>query len=526
MSAEWLGFTAAYGVAFLIAAALLLRRSPRRAPEHDHRGFSRWLYLPMFVLIASEVAVRWAEGHAGLAGWLAGREVYRRAWFVFWTVALFLGVAEGALRLAFAARRRPFPVPALIMSLARGVTVLAVAFWLLRSELGMDISLLLGSTALVTAVVGFALQGVLGNLLGGMSLHVVRSFREGDWVNIAGYEGCVTQINWRETRLRTTDGQTVILPNSLVSASTIQNLTQPDSLRRHEVFAHAAPEHPAGLVIEALRAAAANDGRVLADPPPAAMIAEVKEWGIRYRLFFWSRELYERRTIEGSVLSNAWYQFQRRGIRIPFAAGQDALAAAGGRTLSAGGEEMSATRLKARKEALCSGEFGAKVLGEELRREPGLEEGLVEMARHMRRLMYEKGETVFRQGEPGDTCYVVARGRLLGAVRHPDKPEPVTFDLSEGALFGEMSLMTGLPRAATITASGHVELFEISGQVFGAFLARDAQLAERLATLIAEREAGNAEAHARLSSMEADGVRQCLQKESILARLMRLIALP
>ena len=72
------------------------------------------------------------------------------------------------------------------------------------------------SPALLTAVVGFALQGVLGNLLGGMSLHLTRSVVPGDWVRVGEEEGRVIETNWRETRLRTLGGHTIGEPRHLV----------------------------------------------------------------------------------------------------------------------------------------------------------------------------------------------------------------------------------------------------------------------------------------------------------------------
>ena len=85
--------------------------------------------------------------------------------------------------------------------------------------------MLLTSTAIVTGVIGFAMQGVLGNLLAGMSLHACRSMAVGDWIEVDGMVGQVTLVNWRETRLRTTGGHVVIVPNGKLADATIRNFS-------------------------------------------------------------------------------------------------------------------------------------------------------------------------------------------------------------------------------------------------------------------------------------------------------------
>lgn len=106
---------------------------------------------------------------------------YLRAWITLWQVLLIIGGIEAAALWVYEVRRRQFPVPTLLRSIGRGIVALAVAFALLKYSLGADISPLLASTALLTAVVGFALQGMLGNLMSGKSLHLVRSVVPGDW---------------------------------------------------------------------------------------------------------------------------------------------------------------------------------------------------------------------------------------------------------------------------------------------------------------------------------------------------------
>ena len=87
---------------------------------------------------------------------------------------------------------RACPLSRLTRSLLRLAIMLGVAFLLIRYQLGHKIGVLLTSTAIVTGVIGFAMQGVLGNLLAGMSLHACRSMAVGDWIEVDGTIGQVT----------------------------------------------------------------------------------------------------------------------------------------------------------------------------------------------------------------------------------------------------------------------------------------------------------------------------------------------
>ncbi|MBU1908606.1 MAG: mechanosensitive ion channel family protein, partial [Verrucomicrobia bacterium] len=232
------------------------------------RSFLRLTARPLAVLIISNVVIQLLRLNDGAATWLEGHPKHAAAWLTFWLVVLALGVIEAVIQLGFRLRDKPFRIPQLMRNIARGLILLLAAFAILKYQLGINISPLLASTALVTAVVGFALQGVLGNLLGGMSLHVVGSVMPGDWVAIGDTEGEVIETNWRETRLRTVAGHIMIIPNSTVASSVVHNMTRPTPLRRHAVHVGASYSDAPGEVLEALLESAHAVPEVLREPEP------------------------------------------------------------------------------------------------------------------------------------------------------------------------------------------------------------------------------------------------------------------
>jgi CRP-like cAMP-binding protein len=148
---------------------------------------------------------------------------------------------------------------------------------------------------------------------------------------------------------------------------------------------------------------------------------------------------------------------------------------------------------------------------------------LRQVAIKMRRLRYTPGETLFCQGDPGDSCYVVVRGHLKGKVEYEDAREAVEFEVGPGVLLGEMSLMTGLPRTATVVVQGEVELLEIPQDAFACLLALHPEIPGVLSQMAARRAARNAAALERLKCVSNDEVAQTMQQENILQRFLRIL---
>ncbi len=478
---------------------------------------------PLAVLLISLAIIGVTEYLLGLGSRLHPYEHHVNAWFLFWSAVLLVNLVEGIALQGCRMVGRVFPIPDLIRSIIKGLLLLGVVFAVLRYQLNLNISPLLASTALVTAVVGFALQGVLGNLLAGMSLHVVRSMMPSDWVSVGDVEGEVIQTNWRETRLRTVHGHIMIVPNSKMADAILHNMTSPTTLRRHRIQVGASYSDAPADVIEALLESAASVPEVLRDPPPTAYLTEYKDFGINYELRFWITRYQDRIPIQGDVGRMIWYQFKRRNIEIPFPMSDKLLndfmeVVYTQRRMQPEESEVQRTRAD-----LFKSDFVSKLMVDDKGAPLLKEEDLRDIARSVRRVHYTRGETVFRQGGSGETCYVVVWGHVHGKVEYQDAAQANEFDLGPGSLFGEMSLLTGLPRTATISVSKEVELLEIAKEAFTALLSLRPDVPEILARLVAERAAHNAATFEKLKSMGGLNMAESLKKESILKRFLRFL---
>lgn len=465
---------------------------------------------PLSLLASAAFSVRFPPAY--ISGWLA-----------FWAALLFLNVLEALALQIYALRGRSFPIPTLLRNIIRFVYLLLAVFAILRFGLKVDISPLLASTALLTAVIGFALQGVLGNLLGGMSLHLTRSMVPGDWIRVGEYEGRVVETNWRETRLRTLGGHTVVVPNSIVSSSVVHNLSTPTPVRRHEINVGASYSDAPGEVIAALENAALQVPEVLRRPKPNAYVTEYKDFGINYVLRYWSKRYFDRTPLDGDVGRMIWYEFKRRGIEIPFPMSDKLLndfmaVVYRQRRLPADDGE-----LERRSRVLAASELWNKVLVDRDGRPLLDREDAGKLAGDLRFVRYTDGETLFQQGEEGENCYIVVRGKLKVLVAGEEGIPAHEIEIIPRGLVGEMSLLTGFPRTATVAALGETELLEVNRTAFTHLLGLRPEIPEKLADLAADRAQKNAAALERLQAERKVNLSASLKRENILQRFLHFL---
>ncbi len=520
------------GLVLAVLAAAGLATGPRRwlgkKAKVAERALARWAWELAAGLVLPLVALGIGEGLLYLpeAVDLAWKgcipDSHLSAWAMFWLIVAGLNVLETtSLQIAAAAGR--IQVPALLRGMLRVVAMALAAFFVLRFEMGWNITPLLASTALVTAVMGFALQGVLGNLLAGMSLNLTGALAHRDWVAIDDLEGRVEEMNWRETWIVTREHIPVRIPNSQVADARLRSLSRPEGPRRCSLFVDASYNDPPDAVLQALLAAAAAVPEVRKNPTPSAYVLDYKNYGVGYELRVWLDDYPFRDPILGEVRRHVWYQFRRAGIDIPYPVTDqvinDFMARAAGPAGPA--EDPAAAR---RAAGLMQSDFARKVLQDAEGRRLVDEAELSEWAGRLTSLLYGRGEILFRQGEAGDCCYVVLSGRLAGRIQHRDAAKETTFEVGPGAVVGEMSLMTGLPRMAEVTVRESAELLRIPAAEFAALLGKHAGLVEQMSRLVAERVQQNRKQFEDLLAADAASrVAQDLSCEGILSRFWRLL---
>ncbi|MBF0192661.1 MAG: mechanosensitive ion channel [Magnetococcales bacterium] len=437
---------------------------------------------PLVVLLLTELVAGVLRENPGLvAGWSLD-ERYLKAWYLFWLALLFFNGNEALGRLFYTVRKRHFPVPGLVLFLLRLLLIGGATLSILHFVLDFDTSKLLTSTAVVAAVVGIALREVLSNFLAGVSMNLVGTVEPAQWIAVGDKEGEIIQRNWRETRLRTTGGHVLIIPNGTLANSVIHNLTWPTPLRRHQMTVTLAFNASPQQVREALVEAALSVVEVDRGKGPDAHLHDYRDYGVVYQLRYWSRTYFDRTRLEGAVRERIWYQLRRRGLEIPFPQGGD-LSVATAVTQRADGEDPLArnTRL------LLACGFLERVVGHSVQRPILAPDELKRLIADLNYRVFGPGEALFRQGESGRVCYLLVTGRLQGQTRYEGMSMTQEFAIGAGELVGEIALMTGLPRSSTVWAvDGEAELLEFSQGAFDRFLDNPV-VSEAVSTLVARR---------------------------------------
>jgi len=449
---------------------------------------------------------------------------------VFFLAFLFVRLINASLVAWFARRQAPFPLPRVLHGLILAVVYLVVLFSVFKRVLGINITPFLATSAILTMILGLALQGVLSNILAGMSLQFIKSFNRGDWVKVKDVEGVVLETNWRETRILDRASNVICIPNNVISAELVTNFNFPDKKTALLFPVRAAFSAPPAAVQEALLEAARDVPEVLSAPTPLAYIQAYDDYGISYILKFWVTDFARKDAILTKVGRLIWYKFGRRGIEIPIPVGErvaEIVKAMGPEKATAAVEEQSLERNLRDLAVSAFLRYPAEGKGKKAGRLLVGEREVRALAAAVMRRKYTAGEVIFRQGDRGDSAFVIASGLIRGEIIYEEKGKKYSsdFKVAPGGIFGEMSLFTGLPRTATGTVEQEAELLEIRQEDFGRLLARNPRLAEIMAGLVAERNKRNADFLAKIKELSAKDIAASCSKKTILQRLKGLIRL-
>lgn len=354
----------------------------------------------------------WKEGVGGLAGFLrsflplqdaagavlGGELTLGPALDVVLVLcAVFVAIKTGMIFIFdYAIKRgRKVDVPGIIRAIIRWSAYLLAVILVLHFVLRWDVSSLLAGSAVVSLVLGFALQDTLSNLFIGLSIHFERSAEIGQWIKVGDFEGQVVGVTWRAVNIRTFAGDHVIIPNSEFGKMEVVNFSMPTPVHAINVWVGTSYSDPPNKVREAALEACARTPGVLKEPAPYVFTESYGDFSITYRVKAWINGYARVHHVEGDLRSNIWYVFRRRGITIPF--------------------PIRDVRVRQVREVSEEEERGRCV--QMLKRVYFLgalkEEDFRTLADGMREVMYAAGDEVVREGEEGDEFFM-GDGRRVG----------------------------------------------------------------------------------------------------------------
>ncbi len=373
----------------------------------------------------------------------------------------------------FLERGRRIHVPVILRNLAV-VIIYLVSAVIVLSRFGVDLTGILTGSIVLTAIVGFSLQDTLGSIASGLAIQLERPYEDGDWIQFGEQFGQVLEINWRSTQLLTLANETIVIPNKMITADRFVNLSRPEPVLRRRIDVGLPYDAPPNQCKDIL-VGAAQHPLVLKEPKPRAVVQEFADHAITYTLFFFIRDLRNQELIDDQVRTNVWYRLKRANIEIPYPIRNITV-----RQISEDEEARQTKRLiDERMKALSQIPFFNPLKAKE--RE--------ELASKIQSFFYGTGETIIQQGDEGDSLFFIQSGEVEVMIEdpHTDRPRRVAL-LGAGDFFGEMSLMTGERRTATIRTLTDAEFYVIEASSFREILTEHTEICTQIASILEERQ--------------------------------------
>lgn len=346
---------------------------------------------------------------------------------------------------------------------------------------GVDLSGILALSAVTTAVIAFAMQDTLGNVLGGLALQIDNSIKIGDYIKVGEVIGKVVDIRWRSTTVETSNWETVVIPNGLLMKGSFAVLGrrsgEPLQWRRWIYFSvdpGATPGRVIGTVENAVRAAAIP--KAAKQPQPACLLLGFEGGNLRYGLRYWLTDLSADSTTDSLMRIHIFTTLQRAGIRV--SEPQQTVHMVEYDEEHA--ELVQEREIQRRLKALKGVDLFAKLTARELRT----------LANRLKYYPFAKGDVITQQGSISDCIYILASGEaeVLFETGGGEKKSLAT--LLPGRFFGEMGLMTGEPRRATVVARAEAVCYQLDKGAFEDLIVKRPAIAENISKIIASRQFG------------------------------------
>ncbi len=340
----------------------------------------------------------------------------------------------------------------------------------LRYVFRLDIASILTTTTVLTAAVAFAMQTTLANIVSSFYVQNDFNLHRNTWVSIPENDilGEIVNVGFRYTTIRTFDNQKVLVPNNHIMQNIVRVLGSKEGEKSAvHIKVGLGYDFPPEKAVAMLRQILLQEPHVMKDPPPTVNLTDFLDSSVEYDMRYFLDDYSCRISTRSSVLKKVWYAVAREGYSIPFPH-REVISKEASAPFS---EEAASV-----PGALERAEILQSLDREEIRK----------LSERVRVRVFAPGEEVVRQGDAGDSLFIVRRGaldvRIDGAA---------VGSLGEGNVFGEMSLLTGEKRTATVTASSEVRLIEISKEDIGPVIRANPRLLDSLSVILAQRQAAN-----------------------------------
>ncbi|RXZ44982.1 mechanosensitive ion channel family protein [Crenobacter cavernae] len=374
--------------------------------------------------------------------------------------------------------------PRILEDILVAVAYLAWGLVLLR-QAGLDLSQIVTTSAVITAVLAFAMQDTLGNILAGIALQLDNSVDIGDWVKVDDVTGRVVEINWRATSVETRNWETVVIPNSVLMKQKFVILGKrqgaPEQWRRWVTFDVDWDTLPTQVIQQVERALnEAHIPHVAGEPAPNCVLMGFETGFCRYAVRYWLTDLNLDDPTDSLVRAHVDAALRRHNVRIAAPQFNVAITKENEKYF----EARHRRHIEERLAALARVDLFA----------PLTEAERVQLAEQLRFTPFVSGDTIMQQGQVAHRLYILIKGEVEVWIDEGQGRQLVDV-LGPGQVFGEMGLMTGEARSATVVARGTVECFRLDKDALQTILSSRKELLESLSRTLEKRLAERRKRH-------------------------------
>jgi small-conductance mechanosensitive channel len=351
------------------------------------------------------------------------------------------------------------------------VIVYIVGFFIIFQTQYPDVPLapLFTGSTILGIVVGLALQDTLGNLFAGIALQADQPFQVGDVVTMSNKQsGVVESVSWRGIKIRTFQNKLLVMSNSVLGKEMIEVAPRGNLNARVVNFNTEYTESPA-RTIQIVRDTVRQVENVSQKIRPVVRLKDFGHDGLDWEVKYWTEDYTRYNDTDALIRQRIWYIFNRE--KISFATPELTIHTAPPREETTPLEYVSAA-----SDHLHQVPLFAPLADEEIER----------LAKASSTRVYAPGEAIVRRGQEGNSMFVVTRGAVNVQIPEGDGFRTIN-RLTANDFFGEMSLLTGQPRTATVIAEEETEVLQIKKTALKPLFAANPDLMTAICVIIEER---------------------------------------
>lgn len=398
-------------------------------------------------------------------------QLFRILKIIFW-MSLVVSIVRFINQLIFstAFRSNSHEISSLLRNIFSIIIYIVAFFVVFNSQYpSVDLAALFTTSTILGVIIGLALQDTLGNLFSGLAIQADQPFQIGDVISIPNRgEGTVENVSWRGVQIRTFQNKLIVISNSVLGKEFIE-VAPRDNLNARIVLFNTLYTNAPTKTMQVVREVVRQVENVSQKIRPIVRVKSLGVNGLDFEIKYWIDDYSKYNDTDALIRQRVWYAFQRENIEFSY--------------------QTHTLYIKKNRSETDFVETSNEIF-ERLSNVPIFaplsDEETQKLAENSRLRIFAPGESIVRQGQKGNSMFVVHSG-AVDVQRSEEGAVKTLRKLREGDFFGEMGLLTGEPRSATVLAVEECEVLEIDNLCLKPILEENPKLVAALSQIIEER---------------------------------------